>query len=70
MHTVVERMAKLSSVIGLAASPSGQVKLEIGTEVVGVETARKNCQIPEINGMEATAMRSTQVFGLRQLPFV
>ncbi|KIO28397.1 hypothetical protein M407DRAFT_71850 [Tulasnella calospora MUT 4182] len=49
MRTVVERMAKLSSIIGFSASQSGLVKLEIGTEVVGVETVWENCQIPEIN---------------------
>ncbi|KAG8944375.1 hypothetical protein FRC04_001955 [Tulasnella sp. 424] len=52
MRTVVERMAKLSSIVGFSASLSGLVKLEIGTEVVGVETVWENCQIPEINGQD------------------
>ncbi|KAG8924007.1 hypothetical protein FRC00_005616 [Tulasnella sp. 408] len=52
MRTVVERMAKLSPIIGFSASQSGLVKLEIGTEVVGVETVWENCQIPEINGQD------------------
>ncbi|KAG8951246.1 hypothetical protein FRC04_006485 [Tulasnella sp. 424] len=52
MRTVVERMAKLSSVVGFSASLSDLVKLEIGTEVVGVETVWDNCQIPEINGQD------------------
>ncbi|KAG8933590.1 hypothetical protein FRC01_008131 [Tulasnella sp. 417] len=52
MRTVVERMAKLSPIIGFSASPSGLVKLEIGTEAVGVETVWENCQIPEINGQD------------------
>ncbi|KAG8951244.1 hypothetical protein FRC04_006483 [Tulasnella sp. 424] len=52
MRTVVERIAKLSSIIGFSAGLSGRIKLETGMEVGGVEAVRENCQIPEINGQD------------------
>lgn len=43
IRTVVEHMAKLSTIVGLSPTQYGTLKLEIGTEDVGVETVWENC---------------------------
>jgi len=50
MRTVVERMAKLSSVIGFSANAQGTLKLEIATESLAVDTTWRNCPLPKMSG--------------------
>jgi len=52
LRTVVERMAKLSSLIGVYANAEGTLKLEIETDSVAVETTWTNCPLPHIPGIE------------------
>jgi len=55
IRTVVERMAKLSHVVGFSANKEGIFKLEIATDSVTVETQWKDCPLPQINEPGAEA---------------
>lgn len=50
IRTVVERMAKLSPIIGFSAQAEGNLKVEIATDSVAVETIWQNCPLPQIAG--------------------
>ncbi|KAG9008869.1 hypothetical protein FRB94_012838 [Tulasnella sp. JGI-2019a] len=50
VRTVVERMAKLSPIIGFSAQADGNLKVEIATDSVAVETIWQNCPLPQIAG--------------------
>ncbi|KAG8864791.1 hypothetical protein FRB96_003377 [Tulasnella sp. 330] len=50
IRTVVERMAKLSPIIGFSAQADGNLKVEIATDSVAVETIWQNCPLPQIAG--------------------
>lgn len=48
MRIVVDRMAKLSSVIGFSANAEGSLRFQIATDTVTVENVWQNCPLPPI----------------------
>jgi len=63
MRTVVERMAKLSPIIGFGAQDDGTLKVEIATDSVAVETTWRDCPLPHITGDEDQADKEKGVEG-------
>lgn len=48
LRTIVDHMQRLSDIVAISATPSGQLVLAIQTDDVRVSTTWENCQKPTV----------------------